>query len=129
MTEVNGVRHYVGADLLQRIWEKKAELDGVHEHGDKKEWFAIRGIRLESCSNQMEEDTQPLLEVWSSDSGDDYDSGRHHLVNMRASGNLVAWLSQRSIANGTASQDFLEELVQMEKLIDPKFHRWNTASF
>jgi hypothetical protein len=31
-----------------------------------------------SCLSPMEENTQIFLKVWSSNSGDDYGSGRHH---------------------------------------------------
>lgn len=120
--EVNSIKVYVGADILQQIWQNKVEFNGRYKCGDEEDdqQFEIQSMKLESCLNQVDEATQLLAGAWSSDHSNDYDSRQHHLAKTQAAGNLVVGLSKRSVTNEAACIDLLEELAELEKLFDPK---------
>ncbi|KAI0444353.1 hypothetical protein F4803DRAFT_511637 [Xylaria telfairii] len=121
-TEVKSIKLYVGVDILQQIWRKKATSKDNYKRGGKEDdhQFDVQTMKLESCLSQLDEATQLLAEAWSSDYSSDYDSRQHHLAKMRAAGNLVVGLSKRAVTNETACIDLLAELVELEKLMDPK---------
>ncbi|KAI0874886.1 hypothetical protein GGS24DRAFT_457644 [Hypoxylon argillaceum] len=123
LAEVNSIKLYVGADVLQQIWRKKVAFnnnkDKLGDKGDNQQ-FAIQSMKLESCLNQVDEATQLLAEVWSSGYSSDYDSQQHHLAKIRGAGNMVVGLSKRSVANEAACTDLMGELAELEKFIDSK---------
>ncbi|KAI0421717.1 hypothetical protein F5X98DRAFT_370342 [Xylaria grammica] len=118
LEEVNNIKLYVGVGLLQQIWQKKVEFNNKDVRGDKE--FTVRSMKLESCLSQVDEATQLLTGVWSSDHNTDYDSRQHHLAKTRAAGNLVVGLSKRAVTNEAACIDLLQELAELEKLVDPR---------
>ncbi|KAI1127459.1 hypothetical protein F5Y10DRAFT_242808 [Nemania abortiva] len=117
-TEVDNIKLYVGAHVLQQVWREKIEFISKDKGDDQQ--FAIQSMKLESCLNQVNEAIRLLEEIWSSDYSSDYDSRQHHLAKLRATGNLVVGLSKRSVTNEAACTDLLEELEELQKLIDSK---------
>ncbi|GAP84316.2 hypothetical protein SAMD00023353_0701300 [Rosellinia necatrix] len=120
--EVDSIRSYVGVDILQQIWQKKAEFHSTYKRRDKQDGqqFIIQRMKLESCLNQLNEATQLLVEAWSSYHIGDYDPRQQHSIKLRATSNFVISLSKRSAVNEVAGIDLLEELAGLEKLINVK---------
>ncbi|KAI1179093.1 hypothetical protein F4777DRAFT_17030 [Nemania sp. FL0916] len=120
--EVNSIKLYVGLDVLHQIWREKVDHNDRAKRGTREDGqqFVIQSVKLESCLGQVDEATQLLAETKSSDHSGDYDSQQHHLVKIRAAGDLVVGLSKRSAANETACLDLLEELASLDKLINSK---------
>ncbi|KAI0405799.1 hypothetical protein F4802DRAFT_135241 [Xylaria palmicola] len=119
--EVNTIKLYAGADILRQIWRKRVEFTSKPKHrNEDDQQFAIRRIMLESSLEQLDEATKLLIETWSSSYSNAYDNRQHHLDKMRAAGNLVVGLSKRAVENEAACVDFLEELAELEKLVNPK---------
>ncbi|KAI1309815.1 hypothetical protein F5Y03DRAFT_347453 [Xylaria venustula] len=119
LKEVDSIKVYVGADVLQLVWQKRVEHKGKYRGADRKDChlFEIESMKLESCLSQVDEATQLLAGTWSSDHNNDYDSRQHNLDKLRAAGKVVVDLSKRSIKNEAACLDLLAELAELEKLL------------
>ncbi|KAI0976660.1 hypothetical protein F4678DRAFT_120321 [Xylaria arbuscula] len=120
LEEVDRIKVYVGADILQRVWQKKVGYNGKYRGGEGKDChrFDVQSMKLESCLSQVDEATKLLAGAWSSDHNNDYNSRRHHLAKLRAAGDLVVDLSKRSVKNEAACSDLLVELAELGKLVD-----------
>ncbi|KAI8628917.1 hypothetical protein F5Y19DRAFT_102129 [Xylariaceae sp. FL1651] len=118
--EVNSIKFYVDADVLQQIWRQKVK-HNKYKGGEKQDdqQFGIQSMKLKSCLSQVDEVTKLLAKAQSSDNSSGHDSRQHHLEKVRATGSLVIGLTKKSMSNEIVCKDLLGELSELEKLTDP----------
>ncbi|KAI1501168.1 hypothetical protein F5X99DRAFT_210447 [Biscogniauxia marginata] len=121
--EVGSIKPYIDEHTLQQIWRKKIEHSNERGSGDMQHGgrFNIQNIKLETCMSQIDE-AMKFLAVAESSYGNstNHNPRRHHLEKIRAAGSLVTGLAKKSMLDEAACKDFLTELSDLERLLDPK---------
>ncbi|KAI1492799.1 hypothetical protein F5X96DRAFT_329630 [Biscogniauxia mediterranea] len=121
--EVTNIKPYVDGHILRQIWQKRIENDDESSRSKRQHdvRLCIQNVKLENCLNQIDEAINFLNMARSSHGQSAGHNPRyHHLEKIRAAGGLVVGLSKKSMTDEAACKDLLTELLDLERLLDPK---------
>ncbi|KAI0014713.1 hypothetical protein F4780DRAFT_173372 [Xylariomycetidae sp. FL0641] len=131
--EVQSVKPYADEAILERIWQKKVSHRGKRqgEEQAKFDQWTIQRMKVEACLGHVDEATKLLNATASSNDTAGHDPRRHHLENIQGTGSRVLGLAKKSMSGEAAYSDLMIEVLQLEKLVDPRsyaamLHRFDT---
>ncbi|KAI1267495.1 hypothetical protein F5Y18DRAFT_304696 [Xylariaceae sp. FL1019] len=107
--DVDNIKIYAGADILQQIWQKKV--------GQKKKHANYQAIGLESCLQSAHNAAKLLAANEDSQETDEYSSQHKFLGKVRSAGDVIVGLNKLSYSSESACKDFQQQLSDLDTLV------------